>query len=122
GGGMGRVYEAQHVAIGKRVALKFVLVGKSGDASSRARFHREARAVAAVESAHIRQIFDPGETEGGEPFLVMELLQGEDLGARLQRGRLSLAEALAVATQTLRGLRRAHAAGIVHRDLKPDNL
>jgi serine/threonine protein kinase len=122
GGGMGRVYEAQHVAIGKRVALKFVLVGKSGDAPSRARFHREARAVAAVESAHIVQIFDTGEGEGGEPFLVMELLQGEDLGARLQRGRLSVAEALAVATQTLRGLRRAHAAGIVHRDLKPDNL
>ena len=73
GGGMGRIYEAQNVAIGKRVALKFVVVGRD-DAAARTRFHREARAVAAVDSAHIVQIFDTGETEAGEPFLVMELL------------------------------------------------
>ncbi|MFO0756109.1 MAG: serine/threonine-protein kinase [Byssovorax sp.] len=121
-GGMGSVYEAQNLAIGKKVALKFVLVDRSADASALARFHREARAISAVESAHIVQIFDSGETEAGEPFLVMEMLHGEDLGARLARGRLPVNEALAIAVQALRGLRRAHAAGIVHRDLKPENL
>jgi serine/threonine protein kinase len=119
GGGMGRVYEAENVAIGKRVALKFVAVA-GGTAA--ARFHREARIVAAVESAHIVQIFDTAETEAGEPFLVMELLQGEDLAARLARGRLALADALDITAQALRGLKRAHAAGVIHRDLKPENL
>lgn len=121
-GGMGTVYEAQNVAIGKRVALKFVIVDRSTDSSALARFHREARAVSAVESAHIVQVFDTGETEGGEPFLVMELLLGEDLGTRLTRGRLAVEDALDLAVQALRGLRRAHAAGIVHRDLKPQNV
>jgi serine/threonine protein kinase len=121
-GGMGSVYEAQNVAIGKKVALKFVLVDKNADPASLARFHREAQAISAVESAHIVQIFDSGQTEGGEPFLVMEMLHGEDLGARLARGRLSVTEALSIGVQALRGLRRAHAAGIVHRDLKPENL
>jgi serine/threonine protein kinase len=125
GGGMGRVYEAENLAIGKRVALKFVtlVTGAAGGGTvARARFHREARAVAAVESAHIVQIFDTAETEGGDPFLVMELLQGEDLAARLGRGRLEVGEALDLTAQALRGLRRAHAAGIIHRDLKPENL
>ncbi|WP_170319303.1 protein kinase domain-containing protein [Polyangium spumosum] len=122
-GGMGSVYEAQNVAIGKRVALKFLRTPAGADASVRARFHREARAVSAVESAHIVQIFDTGETEAGEPFLVMELLQGEDLATRLRRrGRMSVSEAVAIAAQALRGLRRAHAAGVVHRDLKPQNV
>jgi serine/threonine protein kinase len=125
GGGMGRVYEAQNLAIGKRVALKFVAMPADSSGtkpSGHARFHREARAIAAVDSAHIVQVFDTGETEAGEPFLVMELLQGEDLAARLARGPLPLDEALGIAAQALRGLKRAHAAGIVHRDLKPDNL
>jgi len=121
-GGMGAVYEAQNVAIGKRVALKFVVVDRRADASVLARFHREARAVSAVESAHIVQVFDTGETESGEPFLVMELLHGEDLGTRLTRGRMDVADALDLTVQALRGLRRAHAAGIVHRDLKPQNV
>ncbi|MDC3985858.1 serine/threonine-protein kinase [Polyangium jinanense] len=122
-GGMGSVYEAQNVAIGKRVALKFLRTPAGADASVRARFHREARAVSAIESAHIVQIFDTGETEAGEPFLVMELLQGEDLATRLRRlGRMSVPQAVAIAAQALRGLRRAHAAGVVHRDLKPQNV
>ncbi|WP_282419399.1 serine/threonine-protein kinase [Polyangium sp. 15x6] len=122
-GGMGSVYEAQNVAIGKRVALKFLRTPAGADASVRARFHREARAVSAIESAHIVQIFDTGETEAGEPFLVMELLQGEDLATRLRRlGRMNVPQAVAIAAQALRGLRRAHAAGVVHRDLKPQNV
>ena len=122
-GGMGSVYEAQNVAIGKRVALKFVLVEKSADSAMLARFHREARAISAIDSAHIVQVFDTGETREGEPFLVMELLQGESLAARIRRqGRVEVAEAVTFAIEALRGLRRAHAAGIVHRDLKPENL
>jgi len=122
-GGMGSVYEAQNVAIGKHVALKFLRTPVGADASVRARFHREARAVSSIESAHIVQIFDTGETEAGEPFLVMELLHGEDLAARLRRlGRMSVPDAVSIAVQALRGLRRAHAAGVIHRDLKPQNV
>ena len=121
-GNMGSVYEAQNVAIGKRVALKFVHTGAIGD-STLARFHREARSISAIESAHIVQVFDTGETLEGEPFLVMELLQGESLGAKVAReGPLPVAVAVRFAVQALRGLRRAHAARIVHRDLKPENL
>ncbi|MBX3181084.1 MAG: protein kinase [Polyangiaceae bacterium] len=120
-GGMGSVYEATHVAIGKRVALKFLAEAEDRDAVRR--FQREAEAASAVESAHIVQIFDSGTTEDDRPYLVMELLRGEDLRERINRlGRLSEAEVLHITAQTLRALIRAHAAGIVHRDLKPDNL
>ena len=121
-GGMGAVYRATHVAIGKRVALKFLDRESAQDADSVTRFQREAEAASAVESAHIVQIFDSGAIDK-RPFLVMELLQGEDLRARLRReGRIALAEALHMSGQVLRALSRAHAAGIVHRDLKPDNV
>jgi serine/threonine protein kinase len=122
-GGMGSVYEAQNVAIGKRVALKFLRAPAGADASVRSRFHREARLVSAIESAHIVQIFDTGETDTGEPFLVMEFLQGEDLASRIRRlGRLGVQNAASIAAQALRGLKRAHAAGVIHRDLKPHNI
>jgi serine/threonine-protein kinase len=122
-GGMGAVYQATHQAIGKRVALKFLWREAARDADAVTRFQREAEAASRVESAHIVQIFDSGVSEDGLPFLVMELLQGEDLRTRLRReGRLSLGEAVYVAGQVARGLIRAHEAGIVHRDLKPDNV
>jgi serine/threonine protein kinase len=122
-GGMGTVYEAQNVAIGKRVALKFVTVDRRADPAIMARFHREALVASSIESSHIVQVFDTGETDEGEPFLVMELLSGEDLASCIaRRKRLPVDEAVMIITQTLRGLVRAHAAGIVHRDLKPDNL
>jgi hypothetical protein len=126
-GGMGTVYEALHRGIGKRVALKVVSpeLARAGDQV--ARFQREAQAASAIESEHIVDVFDVGVLEGphGEalPYLVMELLAGEDLGHRLRRvGRLELDEALTVTSQVLRGLERAHEVGIVHRDLKPDNV
>ncbi len=122
-GGMGSVYEALNTGIGKRVAMKFVDADTAKNKDAVARFQREAQAASAVESAHIVEIFDSGTTDSGEPFIVMELLRGEDLGHRIKRlGRLEVPEALHITAQILRGLHRAHAAGIVHRDLKPDNI
>ncbi len=122
-GGMGAVFRATNLAIGKRVALKFLYQETALDRDAVARFQREAEAASAVENAHIVEIFDSGTTEDGRPFLVMELLRGEDLRQRLRReGRLSPADAVRIAAQVARALRRAHEAGIVHRDLKPDNV
>jgi serine/threonine-protein kinase len=122
-GGMGAVFEATNIGIGKRVALKFLDREALRDPDAVTRFQREAEAASAVESAHIVHIFDSGTSGDGRPFLVMELLTGEDLRSRLERdGRLPLAEAVHIVGQILRALSRAHAAGIVHRDLKPDNV
>jgi serine/threonine-protein kinase len=86
------------------------------------RFAREVRAASAVRSPHIVNVLDVG-TDGGRPFLLMERLRGEDLGAKLQRTpRLPPLEATDIARQILRGLEEAHASGVVHRDLKPDNI
>ena len=121
-GGMGAVYQATHMSIGKRVALKFLDRQAARDSDSATRFQREAEAASAVESAHIVHIFDSGVSDG-VPFLVMELLSGEDLRGRLRRdGRVSLDDALRITAQVLRALSRAHQAGIIHRDLKPDNV
>ena len=122
-GGMGAVFQAVNPAIGKRVALKFLGHEAAQNREACQRFQREAEAASLAESAHIVQIFDSGVTDGGLPFLVMELLTGEDLRARLEReGRLSVPAALRIVSQVLRALLRAHEAGIVHRDLKPDNV
>jgi serine/threonine protein kinase len=122
-GGMGTVYEAINTSIGKRVAMKFVDAESAHNKDAVARFQREAQAASAVESAHIVEIFDSGTSDEGLPFIVMELLRGEDLGHRIKRcGRLELSEALHITAQILRGLHRAHEAGIIHRDLKPDNI
>ncbi len=122
-GGMGTVYEAVHTGIGKHVALKFLESEIERDSRSKARFLREAQTASLVDSPHIVHIFDSGCTDDGTPFLVLELLRGEDLRARLRReGRLSVEEAVTITIQTLRALVRTHAAGIVHRDLKPENI
>lgn len=121
-GGMGRVYEGVHGTLKKKFALKFV-DRESLTPEAVQRFQREAQAAGSVDSAHIVDIFDVGMSDEGRPYIVMELLRGEDLGHRIRRlGRLDLAEALRVVAQVLRGLARAHEAGIVHRDLKPDNI
>jgi serine/threonine-protein kinase len=120
---MGAVYEALNLTINKRVALKFLFRDEALDADTAARFQREAEAASAVDSAHIVQIFDAGMSEGGRPYLVMELLDGEDLRQLLKRdGKLSLSVALSIISQLLRALDRAHRAGVIHRDLKPDNI
>ena len=121
-GGMGAVYEAEHVGIGKKVALKFVDREWAKDDTVASRFAREARAASSIDSDHIVTVFDAGMDEG-RPYLVMELLRGEDLGTRLRRlTRVPVEDAAHVVAQVLRGLACAHAVGIVHRDLKPDNV
>lgn len=122
-GGMGCVYEALNTTIQKRVAIKVIDSELAKNDEAYERFHREALAASAIESPHIVQIFDGGKTEGGVPFIVMELLRGMDLGAYIrQNGQLALDEALHVAIHMLKGLHHAHTSGIVHRDLKPDNV
>jgi serine/threonine-protein kinase len=122
-GGMGAVFAATNTAIGKRVALKFLGREAARDPAATLRFQREAQAAGVIESEHIVHVFDAGTSPEGLPFLVMELLSGEDLRARLNRdGPLPIREAVKIASEVLRALVRAHAAGIVHRDLKPDNV
>ena len=123
-GGMGAVYEGEHVEIGKRVAIKVIESEHARSAELAARFRREARAASAVESEHIVQVFDVGQDDAVGLYMVMELLVGEDLASRLENagGRIPVDEAVTLIAQAGRALGKAHAAGVVHRDLKPANL
>jgi serine/threonine protein kinase len=122
-GGMGSVWEAQHETLQRRVAVKFIHASFVGDDEARQRFETEAKAASALHSRHVVEMFDHGVTERGEPFIVMELLVGESLEARLRReGRLSIAATAAILVQAARALQQAHDLGIVHRDLKPENV
>jgi len=122
-GGMAIVYEGEHVAIGKRVAIKLVQSLFANDDEIVSRFEREARSASAVESEHIVHVFDVGADPELGLFLVMELLNGEDLGHVLaRRKRLDPLYAGGIVMQAAMGLEKAHSAGIVHRDLKPANV
>ena len=121
-GGMGEVWVARHLQLGSLVALKVMLAQVADKPQLAARFEREAKATAQLKSPHIIQIHDYG-IESGAPFMVMELLEGEDLGTRLNRcGRLSLGDVAGIIAQLARGLKTAHAAAVIHRDLKPSNV
>ncbi len=122
-GGMGAVFLAEHPAIGRRVAVKVLRAEFSRDQELLARFLNEARAANAIRHPSIIEILDSGTTDNGMPYLVMELLEGESLSARIRRlGRLATGDALECAYQTASAVGAAHRKGIVHRDLKPDNL
>jgi serine/threonine-protein kinase len=122
-GGMGRVWVAEHQTLATEVAVKLLNPAFAEDAQWLARFRREAQAVAKIDSAHVVRVFDHGVTTEGIPFIVMELLRGEDLRQRLERTRgLALDETVAILTQICRALTRAHELHIVHRDVKPENI
>jgi eukaryotic-like serine/threonine-protein kinase len=119
-GGMGEVYRAQDPRLGRQVAIEVLPQSVAGDPDRLRRFEQEARAVAALSHPNVLAIFDVG--AGDRPYLVTELLDGETLRARLERGPLPLDRATDVALQLVSGLAAAHGRGIVHRDLEPDNV
>ena len=122
-GSMGTVYRATQLAVEREVAVKIVNGDKSFDPAANARFMREARANSLLASPHTVQVLDFGQSETGELFLVMELLEGESLRRRLARlGRFPADMAIETSLGALRSLAEAHAKGVIHRDLKPEHL
>ena len=120
-GGMGEVYRARDTRLGREVALKVIADGAALDPERLKRFEQEARLAGSLNHPNLVVVFDVG-SEGGAPFLVTELLEGESLRHRLSRGRLSLRTALELGVQIAEGLAAAHARGVVHRDVKPENV
>jgi serine/threonine protein kinase len=122
-GGMGTVWAATHTLTGKSLALKFLKASSAGDETARRRFFREARSACAVRHPHVVSVHDVIELDDGAPVMVMDLLEGESLRARLDReNTISLELLRPIVIQVLSALEALHAQGIVHRDLKPDNV
>ncbi len=120
-GGMGEVYRARDTRLGREVAIKVLPQHLTEHAEVRARFEREAKTVSSLNHPNICTLFDVGR-EGDVDYLVMELIEGDTLAARLAKGPLTPAETLRIGSQVADALDRAHRAGIVHRDLKPGNI
>jgi eukaryotic-like serine/threonine-protein kinase len=124
-GGMGSVWLAEHLALKHSVVVKFHeqwTPGSDPEAALR-RFMEEARAISRVRHRHVAELYEVGQTEQGEPYLIMERLRGRSLAGRLRLEPVLLTdEAVAIATSVLRGLEAVHGAGILHRDVKPENI
>ena len=118
---MGEVYRARDTRLGRDVAVKVIAADGAPTLDRLHRFEQEAKALAALDHPHILSIHDVG-TENGTAYVVFELLEGETLRQRLERGALPTRKAVDLAVQICRGLAAAHARGIIHRDLKPENL
>jgi serine/threonine protein kinase len=122
-GGMGSVYEAHHVRLPKKVAIKVMLPEVAADQASFERFRREAETTSSLGNAHIAEVIDFNFLPNGAPYMVMEYLLGEDLGTRLEsRERLPPAQVAAIIRDVASALASAHAGGIFHRDIKPANI
>ena len=117
-GGFGEVYKAKDIRLDRTVAIKIL---PSTDPDLKARFEREAKAIAALTHPHICTLYDVGHQNGIE-YLVMEYLEGETLDKKIARGPIKIDEALKIAVEIAEALNTAHRAGIVHRDLKPANI
>jgi eukaryotic-like serine/threonine-protein kinase len=120
-GGMGAVWRGRDLRLDRPVAIKVLAGDGLTDPTAMERFDREARTVARLAHPNIVAVYDFG-TEGGYPYLVMELVEGWSVAAMLTGGALALSQAVAIAAQTCDGLTAAHAAGVIHRDVKPANL
>src|SRR5215470_6961508 len=120
-GGMGEVYRARDTRLDREVAIKLLPAEVSSDADRLKRFEQEARATSALNHPNILTVYDIGKHDGS-PYLVAELLEGEELRDRLDQGPIPLRKAIDYAQQIVSGLSAAHEKGIVHRDLKPENL
>jgi serine/threonine-protein kinase len=120
-GGMGAVYQAIHRDLRKNVAVKVLAGNLAHDEIARQRFLREGEAASRIRHPHVVDVTDVG-TEGEHTYLVMELLEGEDLSSRIQRGPLDPQEAADVLLPVFAGVHAAHQEGIIHRDLKPENI
>lgn len=122
-GGMGSVWVAEHLGLHTQVVVKFISAELAGSDEAQERFRREAAAAAQVKSPHVVQTFDHGLTAWGAPYIVMEMLEGRDLGDYLaEHGALTPKLVRSIVGQLGRALERAHERGIVHRDLKPGNV
>lgn len=122
-GNMGIVVAATHIDLGQLVAVKHMLPGKDESPEIRERFLREARAAVRLKSQHVARVLDVGADEQEAPYIVMEYLEGQDLGVLLkEQGPMAFGQAVEYVLQACEGIGEAHAAGIVHRDLKPANL
>jgi len=122
-GGMGRVYRGEHTGIGRAVAIKILHAGLGTNKEATTRFQREALAYGRLDHVNIVSVSDFGVLDDGAPYLVMEALEGEELGTRLTREqRIPWRESLEIMRGVLAGLRHAHERGVIHRDIKPDNV
>lgn len=121
-GGLGVVYVALDTRLGRRVALKLLPVLRRTDPDARARFRREARAASSLDHPNICTVYEIGESDAGDPYIAMALVEGETLKDRIARGPIRTEEAVELTIQLVRGLAHAHERGLVHRDIKPGNL
>ncbi|HEY5934892.1 MAG TPA: serine/threonine-protein kinase [Kofleriaceae bacterium] len=122
-GGMGTVYRARHVAIGRQVAIKILHDHLVSDPAMVERFEREAALVGKLDHRNVVTVLDVGETPSHQKMMVLELVRGETLAELIAReGPLDRARVIAIVRQLLQGLEHAHAAGLIHRDLKPENV
>ncbi|HEY6880138.1 MAG TPA: serine/threonine-protein kinase, partial [Polyangiales bacterium] len=120
-GGMGAVYEAENLATGKRVALKWLHAHLVHDRSHSERFLREAKVLAKVRHPNVVDLYDVGR-DGSALFLVLEFLEGESLAAYLERELAPMQTMLTLLSDAMRGVAAAHRQGVLHRDLKPENV
>src|SRR5512133_2482737 len=122
-GGVGIVVAARHLTLGQTVAIKFLLPGAAHDKNDVRRFEREAQSAVQLKNEHVAQVYDVGQMEDGSPFMVLEYLDGQDLGNVLRTsGPLPIVEAVGYMLQVCEAVAEAHSIGLVHRDLKPSNF